>query len=136
MTCEEDADRELDVVKDELNKVLVDGRPAGTQVLIPGHSIKQESDGASVGSDRENMILALADTDDSDSESDPGTPAPKGPCIVHGYQDESMELTLIAVEHAHERAYAEGTERRPTTYDPDKGPVNIPRSRAVGGATT
>jgi hypothetical protein len=79
------------------------------------------------------MLLALADTDGSDSESDPGTPAITEPCIVHGYQDESMERTLLAVEHAHERACAEGTARRPTTYDTGKGLVNIPRSRAVGG---
>jgi hypothetical protein len=37
VTGDEEVALELDIVKDELNKVFVDGRPAGTQVLIPAH---------------------------------------------------------------------------------------------------
>jgi hypothetical protein len=133
VTGDEKVDPGLGVVKNELNEVFVDGHPAGTQVLIPGHAIKNESDGASVVSDRERRIKYLADTDGSDSETDPGTPEPKKQCIVHGYQTETWEQTLHAIERAHERADAEGTERRPTPYDPGVGPINIPRSRAVGG---
>ena len=130
MTGDEDAGHEFGVVKEELHKVLVNGRPAGTLVHIPKQSIKHESDDDSAVA---NMILQLADTDDSGSESDPEAPTPEEPCVVHGYIDETVEQTLVAVQHKNEQAYAEGTARRPTAYDPDKGPVNIPRSRAVGG---
>jgi hypothetical protein len=132
VTGDENAGHGFGIVKEERHKVLVDGEPAGALVNIPGPSVKCESGNEAAIA---NMIRQLADTDDSGSESDPEAPPPpiREPCIVHACDDETIEQTMEAVRINNEQAYAEGTARRPTAFDPVMGPVNIPRSRAVGG---